>query len=221
MVPTKARLAEEILLLLSGGRIGVATKYHINEIKITLCQVANQLLKLDYFSNIQMMQEFIPAGAAIGTYENILVTKWSNTSKITLPVMPMRLPRGLGVYQIFPQSDYFAEFIPLQLGEASLIRSQGLVSQLSGATGYEVSGLDVIFTADLTVPNVDTFVTVRLVVLDMNLYSDYDPLPLPPEMEYQIKQEVYKLYMNEQVPDKLVDPLVKEGKIPLAAQRQN
>lgn len=220
MATTKARLAEEILLLLSGGRIGVATKYHINEIKISVCQVANQVLKMEYFSNLTPLQEFIPVGAAIGTYENNLVVPWSNTSKTTLPAMPIRLPRNLGVYQVFAQSDYFSEFIPLELGQAGIIRSQGLVSNLSGFIGYETSGLDVIFTQDLTQPNVNTYVTIRLVILDFTQYSDYDPLPLPPEYEWQIKQEVYRLYMNEQIPDKLVDPGVKEGKTPLAQQQQ-
>jgi hypothetical protein len=220
MATTKARLAEEILLLLSGGRIGAATKYHINEIKISLCQVANQLLKLEYFNQLNPLQEFIPNGAAIATYANNLVIPWSNTSKTTLPAMPIRLPRCLGVYQIFSQADYFSEFIPLQLGEASMIQSQGLVSALSGNIGYEVSGLDVIFTQDLTTPNVPVYVTIRLVILDFTQYSDYDPLPLPPEMEWSIKQQVYQLYMNEQIPDKLVDPGVKEGKVPIPQQRQ-
>lgn len=214
------RLAEEILLLLSGGRIGVATKYHIREIVLSVCQVANQVLKMEYFGNLTPLQEFIPNGAMIATYENNLVVPWSNTSKTTLPAMAIRLPRNLGVYQIFSQQDYFSEFIPLELGQASIIRSQGLVSNLSGFIGYEVSGLDVIFTQDLTQPNVNTYVTIRLVILDFTQYSDYDPLPLPPEYEWQIKQEVYKLYMNEQIPDKLVDPGVKEGKTPLAQQQQ-
>ena len=133
---------------------------------------------------------------------------------------PIKLPRNIGVYQIYPSTDYFAEFIPLQLGEASLIRSQGLVAALSGSTGYECAGMDVIFTADLTIPNTPVYVVIRLVVLDFSMYGDYDPLPLPPEMEWQVKQEVYKLYMNEEVPAKLVDPGVKEGKAPLKEQMQ-
>lgn len=220
MATTKARLAEEILLLLSGGRIGVATKYHINEIKISVCQVANQLLKMDYFSTLTPLQEFVPNGAAIATYENNLVVKWSNTSKIILPAMPIRLPRNLGVYQIFSQDDYTTQFIPLQVGDADMIKSQGLVGQLSGFTGYEVSGLDCTFTKDLTIPNTNVYVTVRLVILDFTQYSDYDPLPLPPEMEFTIKQEVYKLYASEIIPDKLVDPGVKEGKTPIKQQEQ-
>lgn len=220
MATTKARLAEEIMLLLNGGRIAGASKWHINEIIISLCQVCNQLLKVEYMNTNTPLGEFIPNGAAIATYPGILVSAWSNTSKATLPAMPVRLPRNLGVYQIFPASDYFAEFIPMQLGEASLIRSQGLVSALSGSVGYEVAGLDVIFTEDLTTPNVNTYVTIRLVILDFTQYSDYDPLPLPPEMEWPIKQEVYKLYMNEEIPDKLVDPGVKEGRIPIKQQTQ-
>jgi hypothetical protein len=220
MATTKARLADEIMLLLSGGRVGSATKWHPNEIKISICQVANQLLKMEYFSNLTPLDEFIPNGAAIATYENNLIVPWSNTSKTTLPAMPIRMPRNLGVYQIFSQADYFSEFIPLQLGEASIIRSQGLVSSLSGSIGYECSGLDVIFTQDLTTPNVPVYVTIRLVILDFTQYSDYDILPLPPEYELQIKQQVVQLYSQEEVPDVLVDPGVKEGKTPIPQQRQ-
>lgn len=220
MALTLGRISEEISLLLNGGRIGDATKYHQNEIKLSICQVCNQLLKLEYFNTTLPLGEMIPNGAAIGTYENQLVTKWSNTSKISLPVLPLRLPRNLGIYQIFSQSDYFAEFIPLQLGEASLIRSQGIVSNLSGYVGYESAGLDVIFTRDLTIPNTEVFLTVRLVILDFSQYGDYDPLPLPPEMEWQIKQEVLKLYSIEKIPDKLVEPLVKEAGVPTTQQVQ-
>lgn len=220
MATTKMRLAEEIQLLLSGGRVGEATKYHINELKISVCQVGNQLVKMEYMNSNTPLGELIPNGAAIGTYENNLLVPWSNTCKTTLPAMPLRLPRNMGVYQIFPQSDYFTEFIPVQLGELAIIRSQGLVSDLSGYTGYECSGLDVIFSKDLTTPNVDTFVTIRLVILDFMQYSDYDPLPLSAELEWQIKQEVLKLYGMEQIPGKLVDPLVKEGNIPLTQQTQ-
>jgi len=175
---------------------------------------------LEYFNTTLPLGEMIPSGAAIATYEDILVQKWSNTSKITLPAMPLRLPRNIGVYQIFPQSDYFAEFIPMKLEQAGLIRSQGIVSNLSGYIGYETAGLDVIFTKDLTLPNTDMYVTVRLVILDFTQYGDWDPLPLPPEMEWQIKQEVVKLYSIEKIPDKLVEPLVKEGNVPTTQQQQ-
>lgn len=220
MALTKGRLAEEIMLLLNGGRIGDASKYHINEIKISICQVCNQLLKLEYFNTTLPFGDIIPDGAAIGTYEKLLVEKWSNTSKTTLPVMPIRLPRNLGVYQLFPQSDYFAEFIPMELSRLGLIQSQPIVSNLSGYTGYEVSGLDVIFSKDLTIPNVAVYVTARLVILDFAIYGDWDPLPMPPEMEWPVKQEVLKLYSIEKIPDKLVEPLVKEGGIPTTQQEQ-
>src|SRR5580692_8351223 len=180
-IPTKQRLADEIMLLLAGGRVGSAVKWHPSEIKLSIAQVANQLLKMEYLNTNIPFGEAIPHGAAIGTYPGNLLVPWSNTCMTTLPVMPIKLPRNMGVYQIFPAADYFTEFIPLQLGEASMILSQGLVGALSGFTGYEVSGLQVIFTQDLTIPNVNTYVTARLVVLDFTQYSDYDVLPLPPE----------------------------------------
>jgi hypothetical protein len=219
MATTKGRLAEEILLVLSGGRIGAGTKFHPNEIKLSIAEVANQLLKMEVMTQDIPMGNMIPSGAAIGTYENNKVSQYGKVSKAKLPCFPLKLPRNMGVYQVIDSNG--CELIPMELGQEGLIKSNAILNDLSGFIGYTCAGLDVLLTKDVTVPNTDVFLTFRLVVLDFTLYSDWDILPLSPEQEWSIKGEVIKLYGGEPVADKVVDSGNKEQRgLPLKTQEQ-
>jgi hypothetical protein len=58
--------------------------------------------------------------------------------------------------------------------------------------------------------------------MDISNYGDYDILPVPPEMEWEIVQEVYKLYITQPTADKVVSPTAKEEKgLPLNQQEQS
>lgn len=220
-VITKFRLAEEIKRLIDAGNPPLASRVTFNEIKLSVGQVANSLLKIDYFSTNIPMGEMIPNGAVLGLYEGIEVVKYNNTSKCTLPVKPIKLPRNIGVYSIFKSGDPRCEYIPLEMGHANLIASQPLINDLLGHVGYEVFGNTVVFTQDLTTPPDPFYVDMRLVILDVNEYGDYDPLPLLPEMEWEIKKQVVALYTGEPVADKLVDSGRKEQKgQPIQTQSQ-
>lgn len=118
--------------------------------------------------------------------------------------------------------DLDKEFIPLQMGQGSLIRSQPLINDLMGQVGYENFGMDVIFTKDLKSLFPDIKLAMRLAIMDISMYGDFDPLPILPEQEWQVINEVYKLYATQVVPDKLVDPTVDESKnIPTLQQKSN
>ena len=187
-VVTIYRLAEETLRLIAGGDPDVASKVHINELKISVAQVANSLLKAEYFSTNIPTREMIPNGAMLGLYEHILVEKWHDRSRAKLPIKPIRLPRDIGVYAVFPEGFPDNEFIPTEMGQASMVSTQPLLSNLL-TNGREVYGDYVVFNADLTLPNTNYYVSMRLVILDISLYSDYDVLPITPELEWQIKKE--------------------------------
>ena len=221
MATTKYRLAEQVVRLLNGGEIPVSTKVKINEVKIAVEQVLNKLLKMEYLNvNIPSL-EYIPNGASVATYEGIEIVQYGTRSKSVLPAMPLKLPRGIGVYQIFDPANMDCPFIPLEMGQFGLIKSQPLINDLLGFTGYEWYGTDIIYTKDLTQPS-PIHVTIRLVVLDISQYSDYDILPVPADMEWDIIQEVYKLFSTEPVGDKLVDSGVNEQRnVPIVQQQQS
>jgi hypothetical protein len=221
MAQTIYRLAEQIFTLIEGGKPGVASSITNNEIKISIGQVINQKLRIDYFNTGYKLGEVIPNNAVIAKYDNIPVVKFGNASKATLPIKPLMLPRNMGVWSIYMAEDTTKEFIPLQMGQSSLLKSQLMINDLLGQIGYEVRGLEVYFTKDITTKQ-GTTVNMELSIMDISNYGDYDILPVPPEMEWEIVQEVFKLYMQEPIADKIVSATAKEQKgIPIDQQNQS
>lgn len=221
MATTKYRLAEQVVRIFNGGEIPVATKLKINEAKIAVEQCLNKILKMEYLNTNIPFGEMIPNGAAIATYEGIAVEQYGTRSKSTLPAMPLKLPRGIGVYQIFDPANMDCPFIPLEMGQQGLLSTQPLINNLLGQVGYEWYGMDIIYTTDLTQPD-PIEVTMRLVVLDITQYTDWDILPIPPEMEMDVITEVLKLYGAEPVADKLNESRSAEQRnTPVNEQRQS
>jgi hypothetical protein len=222
MATTIYKISEEILRIVVGGNSTVASKIHLNDVKLAVGQICNTLLKTDYLQINLPTGEVIPNGAMVGLYENVKVTKYLTKSRCKLPIKPVKLPRNIGVLSIFSPLNPDSEYIPLEMGQAALLQNQPLINDLLGQTGYSVFGDDVVFTKDITIPNVDTFVSMRLVIMDISQYGDWDILPIEPSMEWTVKQEAVKMFIGEPVADKLVDPSVKEQKtVPVTQQNQS
>lgn len=228
MASTLYRLSEECLKLIEGADSSAASSISINDMKLAVCQVANSLLKTEFFQVNARMGETIPNGTSLGLYENIAVQSYNGKSTSTLPVKPIKLPRNMGVFAIYPKytaiGDYELdkEFIPLQMGQAGLLKSQPMINNLLGQVGYEVFGNQVIYTKDIKGMYPDVVVSMRLAILDMSQYDDWDILPILPEQEWQIKQEVFALYMKQPIPDRLVDVTSKDQKgVPIKQQQEN
>jgi len=227
-VLTLYRLAEQAVSLIEGGDHKAASSISINEIKIACGQVINMLLKVDYMSVNVGMGEVIPNGSVLATYEGIEVTSSNGKSQATLPVKPYKLPRNMGVWGVYPRYElngnyeYDKEFIPLQMGQGGLIKSQPMINDLLGQVGYENFGDKLIFTKDIKNLFPDVVLAMRLAIMEISQYGDWDTLPLPPEYEWQVISEVYKMFSTQPLPDKLVDATVSENKnVPLIQQKQS
>jgi hypothetical protein len=218
------RLSEEILAILSGGDLQAASNVTLGDLKISICQVINQLLKTDYIQSNLQAREIIPNGSVIATYDNpaLSVSAYGvGRSKVTLPVKPIKLPRNMGLWSVYRVNASQDEFIPLQMGQQSLLQSQPLINDMLGQVAYENFGLDIIFNKDLTLLYPGESVAVRLMIMDVTQYGDYDILPVLPEMEWTIKQEVLKLYGAEGTTDLLVDSSTKQQQnTPVKDQKQ-
>lgn len=213
-VITIYRLAEQAHGLIEGGDPQAASSIGFNELKIACGQVINQMLKADYLNTNMPMGELIPNGAVLGLYENIQVVQdGTGRSKAYLPIKPLKLPRDMGVWSVYPSGQPQNEFIPIQMGQHNMLRSQPMISDLLGQVGRETLGNVVRFTQDLTNGGGTTAtVDMRLAVMDVSLYGDYDMLPVPPEWEWDILREVYKMYSTQPIPDKVVDSTQSELK---------
>jgi len=228
MATTIYLLAEQSMKLIEGGTRSAGASITFNEVKLACGNVINQLLKTEYLSINGKVGEVIPNGTTLGLYEDIDVVSYNGKSKARLPIKPIKLPRNMGIWAIYPKYDSLGsyeldkEFIPLQMGQGALIKSQPLISDLMGQVGYENFGMDVIFTRDLPSEHEYVKVAMRLAIMDISLYSDYEPLPILPEQEFEVINQVYKLYSTQVVPDKLVDPTVDESKgVPTVQQKAN
>lgn len=217
-VVTIYRLSEEIKSLLDGGASPAASSISYDEIKIAIGQMANSLLKVEHFQVNMKMNEMIPNGSVLGWYEDIEVVSYNGKCKATLPIKPLKLPRNMGIFAIYPKYDQIGsyeldkEFIPVQMGQMGLLKSQPLINDLLGQVCYEAVGnMDIIINKNL--PSIYPYVrlAMKLAIMDITQYGDYDPLPILPEQEWKIKQEVWKMYSQQPIPDKLVDPTIKEN----------
>jgi hypothetical protein len=222
-VLTIGRLSEEILRMLDGGQIQSASAVSANEVKIAIGQVANSLLKVDYLTVNAKLGETIANGTVLGLYEGITPTSYqTGKSKATLPIKPLKLPRNMGIFSVFLSHEPDNEFIPLQMGQRNLLASQPLINDLLGQVGYENFGLELVFTKDLPLLYPDKTLSMRLAIMDISEYGDYDVLPLLPEHEFQIKQEVVKMFSGIGIADKLVDSTTKQNQnIPLNQQKES
>lgn len=191
MASTKKILAEQVLMRLAGGYRDVSQSVQLEDVIKAIEQSINANFQLQYYSATLPSGETIPDNLMIAFYENIPVVASGNKAKAELPVMPISLVRNMGVYRVTDSEDN--DFIPVPLGQGNLLKADKLLNDLMGNVWYEVRNFTVTFSKDITLLGIDT-VNMYLAVLDISLYSETDPLPIPAGYENQIIEEVYSKF---------------------------
>jgi hypothetical protein len=226
---TKYKLAEQIQKLVIGGFVPVGTDLTETEIYEGINQVVNAMIKADHLSFNEQIGELIPNGGILAQYRLPVSSYGPNRSRATLPAMPVKLRRNMGVFQVnavSPEGDSQPDYayIPLQTGEGSLLRSQRpILSNLGGQCGYESKGIFLEFTKNLTAGEQNTvYVDVYIVLMDVSAYEEWETLPILPEMEDEIIRRLVERFGIKTISDKLVDVSDKEQQnIPIRQQEQN
>jgi hypothetical protein len=188
MSSTKKILAEQVLSRLAGGYIDTSDPVQIEDVIKSIEQVINSMFKMEYYNATLPSGETIPDNLMTAFYENISVASYKDKSKVTLPIMPISLPRNMGIFRITDSSDN--DFIPVQLGQGALLKPDKLLNELLGNIWYEVRGNTIVFSKDITLLGI-SLINMYLVVLDISLYSDTDVLPIPPNMEEEIIEKTF------------------------------
>jgi len=184
------RLSEQILLKLTGGSVQTASKVQLPDIKIAIGQKINELYKTQHFSVTLASGETIPDGLMLATYTGIAVTSLGERSVATLPIMPISLPRNVGVFQVYDSVDSSNEYIPYQVGQYNLFSKLPLISDLLKQIGYEVKGNQLLFSRNITLLGISS-VNAVLAIMDISKYDDFTPLPIAADMESTIIDSVY------------------------------
>jgi len=185
---TKYLMAEQILTRLAGGFRDVSQSVQMEDVVKSIEQVINSMFQMQYYSSVLPSGETVPDNLMIAYYENIAVTTDGDKSKALLPIMPISLPRNMGVFRVTDPNGN--DYIPVPLGQGSLLNADKLLNNLLGQVWYEIKNFTVQFSKDIKLLGVDT-VNMYLVVMDISLYSNTDPLPVPKNMEEEIIERVY------------------------------
>jgi hypothetical protein len=195
MATTKAKISEQIQRMIAGNPI-ISGRIHRNDIRLLVEQVANQLLKADYFAVNIPEGDSMPSNCMVFTYDNVPVSTYKTTkSRAILPAIPISLPRNMGVLHVSKTDAIDEPFVPIPTSMYGIIKPQDLLGDLSGLIGYEVVGRDIVFTKNLPGLSINS-VFIRLVGVDLSQLTDYDLLPLSADMEAQVVQQVYAILVQ-------------------------
>jgi len=195
MATTKYKISEQVQRLLMSNP-SISGRFELNEIKILVGQVANQILKADYFGVNLPEGDTIPQNCMVYTYDNVAVTTYKTSlSRATLPSIPVSLPRNMGVLHVSKTNAIDEPFIPIPTSMYGIVKPQDLLGDLSGLISYEVVGKDIIFNTNLPGQSVNA-VYIRLVGVDINAVTDYEILPLTADMEAQVITQVFNILVQ-------------------------
>jgi hypothetical protein len=195
MATTRYKINEQIQRLISGNPI-ISSRVQKGDIRLLIEQVANKLLKTEYFTVNMPSGDTIPPNCLLYTYESVPVATYKTTKSIaTLPSMPINLPKNMGVFHVSKTDSIDEPFIPIPSGMYGIIKTQDLLGDLSGLIGYEVFGSKIVFTKNLPGLGVNN-VFIRLVGVDLNTVDDYTILPISADMEADIVNTVYAMLVQ-------------------------
>lgn len=202
---TKRKISQQVLYRINGGMTNVNSAVKEPDVIEALGQIVNSLFKTQHFNVTLQLGDTVPDGAMIATYGPISVTSLNgHKSQCILPIMPISLPRGMGVSEVSPYEDFRTLYIPILPGQSELLNTQALISDLLGQVGFEVYKDKIITTKDITINNI-TSLYMRLVVMDISQYDYWDPLPIPSDLENDVVDELVKRFAPVQSGYKVSD----------------
>ena len=115
---TKYLLAEQVQTRLAGGFRDASQPVQNVDIVKAIEQIINSMFQMQYYNATLPTGETIPDNLMIAFYENIPVTTLGDKSQAELPIIPISLPRNMGVYRVTDDKDH--DFIPVPLGPGAL-----------------------------------------------------------------------------------------------------
>lgn len=133
----------------------------------------------------------------------------SDRAFVTLPIQPINLPRGMGVWRVYNPRTPFVSYIPISAGQYDIygaVSHTGTGSVLGNLTVYEYfDNKTLMFNqpAGLMPATVNIQMLVANIKDENGNYDDYALLQLPADMEQQVVVEVLEM-LNVTRPEDLV-----------------
>ena len=190
---TKNILAEQIQRLYARfiDKDNASDVIDLREVKLLLVQSINKVLKLQVSESFKAGQVDVPKCSLLEYTCAVTSDSGNNRSYITLPAIPLTLPLDMGIWSIAASSAAMTPYIPLPAQDVIVFQGTN-VSALEQQIGYYVQGKRVYFTKDITLSANGSIssVIVNLLVSDFSKIGDTDLLPISPEVESAVIEDV-------------------------------
>lgn len=190
---TKNILAEQIQRLYARfiDKDNVSDVIDIREVMLLLVQSINKILKLQVAESFKAGQIDVPRCNLLEYTCAVTSESGNNRSYITLPAIPLTLPLDMGIWSIAASNAALTPYIPIPAQDIIVFQGTN-VSALEQQIGYYVQGKRVYFTKDITLSanGSITSVIVNLLVSDFSQIGDNDILPISPEVESLVIEDV-------------------------------
>lgn len=199
MATTKYILAEQIQRLYARflDKNNPSDVIDIREVKLLVNQSVNKVLKLQAADSFKAGMVDVPKCNLVEYTCAVTAETGNNRSYITLPVIPLTLPMDMGIWSIAAATGAMTPYIPIPAQDVLVFQGANL-SYLEGKIGYYLQGKKVYFTKNITLTanGSVTSVIVNLLVSDFSQLSDTDMLPISPEVESAIIDDVLQIISN-------------------------
>jgi hypothetical protein len=178
---TRNKITEQCqrLYMRSFDRENIAPKTDKREVALLIDQVANEMLALEQQAAIRLGVVDVPT-CMIATYTAQPVT----AGKTALPAYPIQLPLDMGVWSVSSEGEGARAYIPIKTDFWDLLgaEDEGL---LEDQVGFYVEGRFIYYTSAPTAT-----VKLKLLIINPALLSEFDPYPIPADMEIKLIERV-------------------------------
>lgn len=200
MATTKLKLSEQIQRIYARflDKDNPSDVIDLREVKLLVEQIINKALKVQVAESFQAGLVDVPKCSLTEFTRTVTSDPTNSRAYITLPAVPLTLPLDLGVWSISATTATATPYIPIPAQDVLVfgtIATGSNVSYLEGQVGYYVQGMKVYFTKDITLSanGSITSVKVNLLTSDFSTLTDTDILPISPDLESAIIEEVLTL----------------------------
>jgi len=202
MATTKSLLSEQIQRLYARflDTENPGDVIDLREIILLVNQSINKVLKLQVAESFKAGMMDIPKCNLIEYTAAVTADSGNNRAFITLPVIPLTLPMDMGIWSIAAATGAMTPYLPVPSQDVLVFQGANL-SYLEGKIGYYLQGKKVYFTKNITLAanGTVTSVIVNLLTMDLSQFGDNDMLPISPEVESTIIDDVLQTISNGRV----------------------
>lgn len=200
---TKTILAEQIQRLYARflDKDNPSDVIDLREVLALVNQSINKVLKLQVAESFKAGMIDVPKCNLVEyTVSTVTQDTGNNRAYITLPVIPLTLPMDMGIWSIAAATGAMTPYIPIPAQDVLVFQGANL-SYLEGKIGYYLQGKRVYFTKNITLTANGSVssVVVNLLVSDISSLTDADMLPISPEVESAIIDDVLQTISNGRV----------------------